>query len=169
LLFLFIFDKNCYINLLILKEMIQIANETKSLLGRQKLVLSVSLQSNLVYPKERIKLYVKVDNRSGMAVNLLRVILRRIERTLAGENPTFVTNVGVVSSQDFTQGEVFPLPGESNYSGELLFVIPYGLRPTNLFQPGVLEREYDLTVECDLSYHKNLKVRFPITIGRTDD
>ena len=149
--------------------MIQIANETKSLLGRQKLVLSVSLQSNLVYPKDRIKLYVKVDNRSGMVVNLLRVILRKIERTLGSETPTLITNVVEVTSQDYTQGTVFPLPGESNYSGELIFGIPYGLRPTNLYQPGVLEREYDLTVECDLSFQKNLKVRFPITIGRTDD
>ena len=59
---------------------VHVTNETKSALGRQKLILSVSVQSNLGIPGEKLIIHVKVENRSTMVVNMLRVVLRRIER-----------------------------------------------------------------------------------------
>ena len=64
------------------------------------------------------------------------------------------------------QGSIFPLPAENNYSGEVIYTVPRRLKPTNMYQRGVFEREYDLTVSCDLSMRKNLKVRFPVVIAQ---
>lgn len=103
-----------------------------------------------------------------MVVQFLKVTLRRIERNQkydAKGRQIMATDALKVHRQEFYQGSIFPLPAESNYSGDLLYTIPHGLKPTNLAQPGVFEREYDLSVQCELSMRKNLSVRFPVVVG----
>ena len=104
-----------------------------------------------------------------MVVNFLKVILRRIEKSQKYDNKgklTMSSDVVRVHRQEFYQGSIFPLAAESNYAGEIIYTIPNGLRPTNTYQIGVFEREYDLSIQCDLSLHKNLKVRFPLIVAR---
>lgn len=147
---------------------IQIANETKSLIQRQTLRLAVSVKNNLVFPGDKLKIYVKVDNRSSMVVNFMKVTLRKLEREQKYDHKgrlILANNATKIHRQEFYQGSIFPLTAENNYTGELLYTIPHGLAPTNTSQPGVFEREYDLSVQCDLSRRKNLKVRFPLVIG----
>ena len=148
---------------------VQVSNETKSLLGRQKLILAVSVKSNVVLPNERLTIYIKVDNRSTMVVDSIKVSMRRIERMqkFDSKGKNIMTNdVVKVDKQEYFQGGIFPLPAESNYTGEIVYHIPADLRPTNLFQRGVFEREYDLTVQCQISMRNNLKVRFPVVVDR---
>lgn len=146
---------------------IQIANETKSVLGRQRLKLSVSVTSNAAACDEQIRIFVKVENRSTMVVNHLKVTLRRIERIQKFDHKgrqSMATDTLKVHRQEYYQGQIFPLPAESNYSGELVYKVPKGLKATNTSQPGIFEREYDLSVQCDLSMRKNLGVRFPLIV-----
>jgi hypothetical protein len=148
---------------------VQVSNETKSLLGRQKLILAISIKSNVVYPNDRLTIYIKVDNRSTMVVNSIKVTLRRIERVQRFDSrgkSVISTDIVKVDKQEYFQGGIFPLPAESNYTGELTYHFPSSLKPTNLFQRGVFEREYDMSVQCIISMHKNLKVRFPIGVER---
>lgn len=150
-------------------RIIQIANETKSVLARQRLKLAVCLQNNLIRPGENIKIHVKVENRSTMVVNFLKLTLRRIERTRKFDSKgreVMAVDAIKVHRQEFYQGSMFPLPAEANYTGELLYQVPSGLRATNMFQRGIFEREYDMCIECDLSMRKNLKVRFEVIIDR---
>jgi hypothetical protein len=138
------------------------------LIQRQRLRLAVSVKNNLVFPGDKLKIYIKVDNRSSLTVNFMKVTLRKIEREQRMDHKgrsTFETDVAKLHRQEFYQGSIFPLSAESNYTGELLYTIPHGLVPTNTSQPGVFEREYDLSVECNLTRRKNLKVRFPLVIG----
>ena len=146
---------------------IQITNETKSLM-RQKLRMAVSVDNNLVFPGDKLKISVKIENRSTLVIQLLKVTLRRIEKTQkydAKGRQVMATDALKIHRQEFYQGSIFPLPAESNYSGDLVYNIPKGLKPTNLSQRGIYEREYDLSVQCDISMRKNLKVRFPLIIG----
>ena len=99
---------------------------------------------------------------------MLKVTLRRIEKNQkydAKGRQVMATDALKIHKQEFYQGSMFPLPAESNYTGELLYTIPHGLKPTNVAQRGVFEREYDLSVQCVLSMRKNLSVRFPLVIG----
>ena len=150
-----------------LTEPIQLSNETKSLL-RQRLRISVTVKNNLVFPGDKLQIGVKVENRSTMIVQMLKVTLRRLEKAQkydAKGRQVMGVDTLKVHRQEFYQGSIFPLAAESNYSGELIYTIPHGLKPTNLAQVGLFEREYDMSVQCELSMRKNLSVRFPVVIG----
>ena len=103
-----------------------------------------------------------------MVVNKLKVTLRRIERYQrydAKNRIVMMSDAVKIHRQEFYQGSIFPLPAESNYTGELIYQIPNALKPTNESQREVFERTYDLSVQCGLSMHKNLSVRLPLVVG----
>ena len=146
------------------------SNETKSIIGRQKLILNVSIQHNVVHAGDRVKIYVKVDNRSTMVVNFIKVVLRRIVRRVRFDSrgkSSMQIDCDKLVKEEYYQGGIFPLPAESNYNGEVELPIPRPLEPTNTYLKGEFEREYDVSVQLDIAMRKkNLKVRFPIIIDR---
>ena len=110
------------------------SNETKSIIGRQKLILNVSIQHNVVHAGDRVKIYVKVDNRSTMVVNFIKVVLRRIVRRVRFDSrgkSSMQIDCDKLVKEEYYQGGIFPLPAESNYNGEDELPIPRRPRGTS--------------------------------------
>eukprot|EP01090_Pellita_catalonica_P018881 TRINITY_DN6243_c0_g1_i1.p1 TRINITY_DN6243_c0_g1~~TRINITY_DN6243_c0_g1_i1.p1 ORF type:complete len:299 (+),score=28.47 TRINITY_DN6243_c0_g1_i1:84-899(+) len=129
--------------------------------------INVSLQDTLVHPGETVPLLVTIKNSSKAVVKMVRVVLTQIDSTHEVDTLGFKNTkrrVTEVYEQSFLQGNKFPLHPHLDYTGEILFPIPVGIKPSEVSITGAYCREYFIAVVADAHRHKKPRVELPVTI-----
>lgn len=123
--------------------------------GKKALVLKAKLESGCsCLVGQAVRIRVKVKNGTPKTVSLVKVYLA--ERETEGGN--VVKRKGVV--EEYMQGGVFPMVGESAYTGHLTYLAPPNTRPSNQW------RTHDLWVGLKIkaSLPGKLWVSFPLQV-----
>lgn len=123
--------------------------------GKKALVLKAKLESGCsCLVGQAVRIRVKVKNGTPKTVSVVKVYLA--ERETEGGN--VVKRKGVV--EEYMQGGVFPMVGESAYTGHLTYLIPPNTRPSNQW------RTHDLWVGLKIkaSLPGKLWVSFPLQV-----
>ncbi|XP_057336058.1 arrestin domain-containing protein 17 [Microplitis mediator] len=113
-------------------------------------------------PGQAMAIRVNVENESGIIVNQVKLILRKIV-TFRANTPRSDTKIEKIAISEVSKG---PVEGNASSDYEQKLDIP-PLPPSNLTHCGIIDLEYNFKVEAcvDGWYHSNLKSNTVVFIG----
>ncbi|CAH2049372.1 unnamed protein product, partial [Iphiclides podalirius] len=112
-------------------------------------------------PGQVIPLQVDIDNKSNVQLNLVKIFLRKVV-TYRATSPSTVTKKTKDIILTLQQG---PVDVGSTKQWNLTLEVP-PVPPSNLVNCNIIDLDYDLKVECEVSgMHFNMKDKKYITIG----
>ncbi|XP_063990814.1 arrestin domain-containing protein 17 isoform X2 [Diachasmimorpha longicaudata] len=129
---------------------------------------SAPLRVNVILPVkgyvsgQSMPIRVNVDNQSGIVVNTVKLILRKII-TFKANNPRVLTRTEKIVVAEVSKG---PVEGDRTSDYEQKLEIP-PLPPSNLTNCGIIDLEYNLKIEACVQgwYHRNLTSNTLVFIG----
>ncbi|XP_015118177.1 arrestin domain-containing protein 17 isoform X1 [Diachasma alloeum] len=130
--------------------------------GSPPLKVNVILPVKGYVPGQSMAIRVNVDNQSGIVVETVKLILRKII-TFKANTPRVITRTEKIVVAEVSKGPV-EAGGTSDYE-QKLEISP--LPPSNLTNCGIIDLEYNLKIEACVQgwYHRNLKSNTLVFIG----
>ncbi|CAD6242599.1 GSCOCG00009532001-RA-CDS [Cotesia congregata] len=130
--------------------------------GSPPLKVNIMMPVKGYVPGQAMMIRVNVENHSGIVVDTIKLILRKIV-TFKANNPRFETKTEKIMIAEVSKG---PVEGNATSDYQQKLDIP-PLPPSNLTNCGIIDLEYNLKIEACVAgwYHRNLKQNMLVFIG----
>eukprot|EP01130_Rhizamoeba_saxonica_P010352 TRINITY_DN4235_c0_g3_i1.p1 TRINITY_DN4235_c0_g3~~TRINITY_DN4235_c0_g3_i1.p1 ORF type:complete len:266 (+),score=47.58 TRINITY_DN4235_c0_g3_i1:669-1466(+) len=130
------------------------------------LTFYANIDRNIVQTGEDIIFFIRLDNKTDVKVEKIKVHLEQID-TSTSINMTSQrvskSSVTPINPRRFKQNGAFPL-GYSVYEGEIDYNIPLEAPPSSADNSTCFAREHQVVIQCELKFHNNVKLAFPIRV-----
>jgi len=130
------------------------------------LFFQVKLFRNLVTPGEIMEIGTVLDNKTNVSIDSIKVHLNLYNTTttiaLNGVKNT-TTSLTKLHRIFFREESKFPMT-TGKFKGRLQYLVCPDVDTTEADSSACFAREYELVVQCEIPYHQNVGLNFPIRI-----
>jgi len=126
----------------------------------------VKIFRNIVSPEDTMDIGVLLDNKTSVTIDCIRVHINQYNtNTTIALNGTKNTTTSLTKLHRifYKEDSKFPMT-TGRFKGKLQYTISSDVDKTEADSSACFAREYELVVECEVPYHQNITLIFPIRV-----